>query len=67
MLVISRKENEQLLIDGRIRITVIRLSNGSVRLGIDAPRECSVVRSELLDVSNVASASQATQRAAVAK
>jgi len=48
MLVLGRKENERLIIDGRIIVTVVRASNGSVRLGIDAPRDISVRREEIL-------------------
>jgi len=48
MLVLGRKENERLIIDGKIVVTVVRASNGSVRLGIDAPRNISVRREEIL-------------------
>jgi carbon storage regulator len=47
MLVLSRRREESLVIDGVIRITI--LDGGNVtRLGIDAPRSVSIVRSELL-------------------
>jgi carbon storage regulator len=49
MLVLGRKENERIIIDGKIVVTVVRASNGSVRLGIDAPRHISVQREEILD------------------
>ena len=48
MLVLARKENERLIIDGEIVVTVVRASNGSVRLGIDAPAHISIKREELL-------------------
>jgi carbon storage regulator len=47
MLVLSRKERESIIIDERIVITVIDLGRGRVRLGIEAPKEVPVVRSEL--------------------
>jgi carbon storage regulator len=51
MLVLGRKENERLIIDGRIVVTVVRVSGGNVRLGIEAPAEISIQREELLGQS----------------
>ncbi len=48
MLVLTRKLMEKLFIGDDICITVVRLEGGQVRLGIDAPREVSVVRAELV-------------------
>ena len=47
MLVLTRKPLEKLFIGENICVTVVRLGDGQVRLGIDAPREISVVRGEL--------------------
>jgi carbon storage regulator len=49
MLVLGRKPNEQLIIDGRIVITVVRVAGGQVRLGIEAPAEVLIRRAELAD------------------
>ncbi len=49
MLVLGRKENERLNIDGKIVVTVVRASNGTVRLGIDAPAYISIQREEIRD------------------
>src|SRR5262249_28548433 len=48
MLVLTRKLMEKLFIGDDICITVVRLEGGQVRLGIDAPREVTVVRAELV-------------------
>ncbi len=48
MLVLTRKLMEKLFIGDDICITVVRLDGGQVRLGIDAPREVTVVRAELV-------------------
>ena len=48
MLVLTRKLLEKLYIGDDICVTVVRLEGGQVRLGIDAPREVSVVRAELV-------------------
>lgn len=47
MLVLSRKVGERIWIGEDIAITVVRISNNGVRLGIDAPHELAVVREEL--------------------
>lgn len=44
MLVLTRKVGEQILIDERILITVVRTRTGSVRLGIEAPQEVRISR-----------------------
>jgi carbon storage regulator len=49
MLILSRKFNESFLIDGRIEVKVVRLVNGMVKLGIEAPRDVAVHRSEVYD------------------
>lgn len=47
MLVLSRRKSEQIVIDDRIRITVLATKGNSVRLGIDAPDEVPVHRAEV--------------------
>lgn len=48
MLVLSRKLNESIQIGDNIVITVVQNRAGKVRLGVKAPRDVNVVRSELL-------------------
>jgi len=47
MLVLSRKVGERIWIGDEIAITVVRLTSGGVRIGIEAPNELAVVREEL--------------------
>lgn len=47
MLVLSRKEGEQLLIGDNIVLTINRISGNRVAIGIEAPREIRIVRGEL--------------------
>ena len=48
MLVLARKLHESITI-GEIKITVVDIARGQIRIGIDAPKDVSIVRSELLD------------------
>lgn len=47
VLVLSRKVGERILIGDRITITVVKLGQAGVRIGIEAPPELAVVREEL--------------------
>lgn len=47
MLVLGRKEGEQIEIGDGIVITIIRIGPNMVRVGIDAPRELNIRRMEL--------------------
>ena len=49
MLVLSRKVGERILIGDRISVTVVRIMNGGVRIGIEAPSDMTVIRQELKD------------------
>jgi carbon storage regulator len=47
MLVLSRKVGEEVVIAGNIRVTVLAVQGGRVRLGILAPKEVVVDRQEV--------------------
>lgn len=47
MLVLARRWNERIFIGDDIVITVMRIQNGEVRLGIEAPRNVPVHREEV--------------------
>ena len=50
MLVLTRRKGESIVIDAGdgIEITVIEAGNGSVRLGIEAPKSVDIWRKEVL-------------------
>ena len=47
MLVLTRKVGESFVIGDDITITVVRVVGGGVRIGIEAPDDCMVMREEL--------------------
>lgn len=48
MLVLSRKVGERIIISDSIVIELLEIKGNRIRLGIVAPREMPVLRSELL-------------------
>ena len=49
MLVLSRKQNQSIVINDNIRITVVSIRGNQVRIGIEAPPSVPVFREELCD------------------
>lgn len=47
MLVLTRKLNESIVIDGNITVTVVEVRGNRVKLGIVAPVEVPVMREEI--------------------
>jgi len=47
MLVLSRKKGERIQVGDDVTITVVEVCGGNVRIGIDAPLEVNIVRTEL--------------------
>ncbi len=47
MLVLSRKLNEKIVIDGGIVVTVVKIDRNQIRLGIEAPGHVRVFREEI--------------------
>lgn len=47
MLILSRKQDEEVLIGRGIRVTVIEISGNRVRLGFTAPDDVKIIRAEI--------------------
>lgn len=56
MLVLSRKRDEKILLQvneqENIELTVVRIDNNKVRLGIEASDDVTILRSELVERAN---------------
>lgn len=51
MLVLSRRENESIVIGDGITVKVVEIRGNQVRLAIEAPKEVRVLRTELVDAA----------------
>ena len=49
MLILTRKVGESIVIANDIIVKVIETGKNSIRIGIDAPREISILRQEVFD------------------
>ena len=49
MLVLSRKAEESMFIGDDIKITVLDIRGGQVRIGITAPQDIKILREEVYD------------------
>ncbi|MBQ4143257.1 MAG: carbon storage regulator [Thermoguttaceae bacterium] len=47
MLVLSRKTGDRILIGNDIAITIVRVVQGTVRVGIEAPSDVEIIREEI--------------------
>ena len=49
MLVLTRRSQDSIVIDGKIEITILSVEGDAVKLGIKAPKEVGIFRKELYD------------------
>ncbi|CAK7050098.1 carbon storage regulator [Tissierella sp. P1] len=47
MLILTRKKDESIIIDGKIEIKIIEIEEGKVKIGIEAPKDIDIIRNEL--------------------
>ncbi|EAL0550549.1 TPA: carbon storage regulator CsrA [Campylobacter jejuni] len=48
MLILSRKENESIIIGEGIEIKVVQIGKGYAKIGIEAPKSLMILRKELV-------------------
>ena len=67
MLVLARKKGESLVIGDGIEITITDVAGDKVRLGINAPQDVKIVRSEIIKTQeeNKSAASSADRKSVV--
>jgi carbon storage regulator CsrA len=57
MLVLSRKIDESVWIDGMIKVKILEINGGHVKLGFSAPSDVAIQREEIRDAYPVPSES----------
>jgi carbon storage regulator len=58
MLILSRKETEQIVIGDDIIVTIERINGKQVKVSITAPPEVNIVRGELLEMKGESNGTQ---------
>ena len=58
MLVVTRKQDESLIISDDIEVTILEIAKDKVKIGISSPKNVKIIRSELKE------AQQANEQAA---
>ena len=53
MLILNRRPDESIIIDGDIKLKILSINGNQVRLGFEAPEEVVIVREELLKINRV--------------
>jgi len=62
MLVLARKTDESIVIGDNIVVKVVAIENGVVKLGIEAPKDITIMRNELIE--EVKASNQAASKGA---
>lgn len=64
MLILQRKKSQSITIGDNIKITILDIGNEQIKIAIDAPREISIARSELIEAANANKAAVLNQSSA---
>ena len=49
MLILTRRKEQSVIINGDIKVTVLGVDRGHVKLGFEAPDDVNIVREEILN------------------
>ena len=64
MLVLTRRPNQSVEIDGGIQVTLLSIRNGQARIGFTAPAHIHIVRTELEPLEGVTDDNDGTNKRA---
>ncbi len=49
MLILNRKIDESIILDDNIEIKILEIQDGKVKIGIEAPKEVTILRKEVYE------------------
>ena len=49
MLILNRKIGESIILEDHIEIKILEIQDGRVKIGVEAPRDISILRKEVYD------------------
>lgn len=49
MLILSRKLNEEIVINSEIKIKILAISDNQIKIGIEAPQDVKILRGEIYE------------------
>lgn len=52
MLILTRKMGQSVIIGGNIEINILEIEEDKVKIGVNAPKEISILRKELIEVKD---------------
>lgn len=66
MLVVTRKTDESIIVSDDIEITILEIAKDKVKIGISAPKEVKIIRSELKHAQQTNEQSASVSKNAIA-
>lgn len=49
MLILNRKPGESIILNDNIEVKILEIQDGKIKIGIEAPRDVSILRKEVYD------------------
>lgn len=53
MLVLQRKKNQSLVINGNVTVSILEIGSDWIKLAIEAPKDVKILRAELMEAAEV--------------
>ncbi|MCI9547566.1 MAG: carbon storage regulator [Lachnospiraceae bacterium] len=51
MLVLQRKKNQSLVINGNVTVSILEIGSDWIKLAIEAPKDVKILRAELMEAA----------------
>jgi carbon storage regulator len=67
MLILTRKKDESIIINGNIEIQIIAIEEGKVKIGINAPKDVEIHRNEIFEKIMASNKESTVSKTAISK